>query len=520
MIKTRIYPIWFVPAIIASLVLLIPFLFLIWQGIFDQSEHWGHITEFLLYDYVINSISILVSVSLLCVTWGVFPAYLVSRFKFPLSNALKWMLTAPLAIPTFIMSIVYSGVFDITGPLASLSVALGAQKPLYLDLLNFWGLSLTLSFALYPYVYLSALIGFTGKSIEYEETAYSLRQSPWSVFWKVSIPMAIPFILSGILLVMMELLNDYGAMKYYGYNTFTTGIFKAWFDLGDLNAAIKLCGVLFIFVLVLLWLKKYASNTETKHQGQMIRKELKGFKAALAFLFCFMIVLFSLIIPGLFIIINGIGVFSDVADSSFWSITIQSIIVAIAASLAIVLISIKFSYTTRIHAFKWIRSMFRINNVGYAIPGAIIAIGVIAIGQFLGVHSGLIIGSLFLLILGYAVRFLSSGYQSVDNALRSNQKEMDETGKLMGLNVNLIFARIHFPQLKPALMAASLFVFIEVMKELPMTLILKPFNFETLATSAFQYATDEMLIKSCVPAMLILILTFIPNFLMHRSMNK
>lgn len=518
----KINPSLLIPSIVISIFLLLPFFFLVVIGISGSSEVWEHVSRFLLFNYILNTILILASVSILSLLWGILPAYLISNFKFPGSRFFSWALIAPLAIPTFIMSIIYSGITDVTGPLAHcVSFLFPDRDPFYLDIMNFWGLSFTLSFALFPYVYLSSLIAFRNKSKRFEEASKNLGLNDSQVFFKVSLRMAMPFIFSGILLIMMELLNDYGAMKYYGYNTLTTGIFKAWFDLNDLTSSIYLSGILFLFVLIMLYLKqRNKRNTIVLVHEKTKLKDLFGWKKWITTFYCSLIVFFSFILPAVFIVKNGIKYFSKVSDATFLSLTITSVIIAFIAALIILILGILFSSSKRVHLIKWFKMLLESNNVGYAIPGAIIAIGVIALAQIFQIHSGMILLSFALLIYAYVVRFLSSGFQSIDNALSSQDIAQDESARSMGHGSFSIFRRIHLPQLKTALVVAFLFAFIEVIKELPLTLILKPFNFESLATITFQYAKDEMLLQACVPAMFILIITMIPNYMIHKYLQR
>jgi len=521
-LKNIRYPKLLSLALFFSIVLLSPYFFLFSKGISGQAVEWSHIWNTLFWTYLWDTLSILLSVGLLSLIWGVLPAYLISRFDFPGSKFFSWALAGPLAIPTFIMAIIYSGITDVSGPLSVfVNFISDREKPFYLDILNFWGLSFTLSFALYPYVYLSSLIAFRSKTRSFEEAALSLGSSPIKVFKKVTLPLALPFILSGLLLVLMEVLNNYGAMKYYGQNTFTIGIFKAWFDLNDLNSAIYIGAFLFIFVLLLLWLRRKTEMQSVKVEVKQWKKvKLNGTKKLLSFLFCSLLFLFAFLIPASFIFYQGVYTFPKVVDSDFTRIILYSILICLIAAMIIVFISVLFSESKRWTKMKYLNTLLEFNNIGYAIPGAIIAIGLVALAKIFNINSGMIALSFFILILGFCVRFLSSGFQSLNNALQDKSTKQDEAAQLLGASAFSVFKRIHLPQLKLPILIAFLFVFIEVIKELPLTLILKPFNFESLATVTFQYAKDEMLSYSCVPAMFILLITIFPNFLIHRYLNK
>ena len=354
--RKKVYGAVLYPSVLISLILLLPFLFLLFKGVTGASLEWDHISENLLTDYVWNTLKILISVSLLSLLWSVLPAYLVSRFTFPGSRFFSWALVAPLAIPTFIMAIIYSGISDVTGPISQFMSLVGlSEGPFYFDILNIWGLSFTLSFALYPYIYLSTLMAFKNRSFRFEETALNLGLKPIQVFFKVTLRMALPFILTGMLLVMMELLNDYGAMKYYGYNTLTTGIFKAWFDLNDLTSAIYLSGVLFLFVFVLLFIKqKNKLPASDQLSGKQRNLQLKGWKKWSAFSFCFFTFFFAFILPAGFIIHRGISHFTSVVDPSFIQTSFISIVISFITAFMLVVLALLFSESKRIHVFQMV----------------------------------------------------------------------------------------------------------------------------------------------------------------------
>ena len=520
--KKPIYWDLLIPALLISCVLLLPYLFLVAKPLFGNSDHWQHIQEFLLLQYIVDTVSILLAVGSLCLLWGVFPAYLISRFSFPGSRFFSWALVGPLAIPGFIMAIIYTGIMDITGPVSKLGTLINPDgRPFYIDILNFWGLAFTLSFALFPYVYLSSILAFRRQTQAYEEAALSLGQSSFQVFRKVSLPLAVPFILSGLLLVMMELLNNYGAMKYFGQNTLSVGIFKAWFDLNDLNSAIKLGGFLFLFVLLLLAAKNYRKQNAPNRSYRSIKLHpLKGWKRHLATLFCSLLFVFTFLLPASFIFYQGIRYWSKIIEISLFKVVLQTLSICLISSLVIIAVSLLFAESKRWLKLKWLNKLISINNSGYAIPGAIIAIGVIALAQIFHISSAWFYLSINVLIFGFAIRFLSSGFQVIQNGLDAQAKEQDESAQSMGYGKWTIFRMIHFPQLSFPVVVAFLFVFIEVIKELPLTLILKPFNFESLSTLSFQYAKDEMLNYACVPAMIILLITIIPNFLIHRYLQR
>ncbi|MEM7163249.1 MAG: iron ABC transporter permease [Bacteroidota bacterium] len=511
----------FYSSLFISLFLLLPFYFLFFKGIEGHANEWEHISKNLLSQYVLNTFYILLSVGALCLIWGVFPAYLLSRFRFFGSNFFKWALVGPLAIPTFIMAIVYSGLTDISGPLASLSRFLfDSPHLLRIDILNFWGLSLTLSFALYPYVYLSSLIAFTNRTRSFEEAAKSLGAKNNSIFFRITLPLALPFVLSGLLLVLMETLNNYGAMKYYGYNTLTVGLFKAWFDLNDLTSAVYIGGILFVFALIMLLIRQGTHfKGEKENSSSTNRQKLSGIKNALATLFCTLLFGFAFIAPCLFIITKGIKKFGQVVDGEFFLTVVNTIVICSCSAILIVFISLYFSSSKRWLKSTLLRNLFEMNNTGYAIPGAIIAIGIVAFAQLATIHSGLLFWSFILMCFGFVIRFLSSGFQTIDNALKNKSIAQDESAMSLGARSWGVFKNIHLPQLKLPIIIAFSIVFIEIIKELPLTLILKPFNFESLSTLTFQYAKDEMLEMACVPAMFILIITIVPNFLIQKALN-
>jgi iron(III) transport system permease protein len=400
---------------------------------------------------------------------------------------------------------------------------------------SIWGAICMLSLVLYPYVYLLARSAFLEQSVCVIEVSRSLGCSVWRSFFKVALPLARPAIVAGMSLVLMETLADYGTVAYFGVSVFTTGIFRTWFGLGDSAAAAKLASLLlfFVFSLVIVerWSRKQARYHSTASSYRKLPQyKLRGWKSALAMLACFLPLLAGFIFPAIQLISWAIETGSEMVDESFLILIWNSIELAMIAALLAALIAIVLVYAKRVMSSVAIEGSIRVVASGYAIPGTVVAIGVIIplawidnrISDWLhhqfDMEIGLLLsGSIVALLFAYMVRFLSISIQSVEAGLTKIKPSMDEAARSLGHRPFRVLRRVHLPLMRGSILTAMLIVFVDVMKELPATLILRPFNFNTLAVRAFELASDERLADSSTAALMIVIVGLIPIFLLSRS---
>ncbi len=516
---------WLIGSGLVVALVAIPLVFILVNLFNPSTDAWEHIVNTVLSDYIINSLKLVVGVALLTLLIGVSTAWLVANYNFPARKWFNWMLILPLTIPSYIIAYTYVGIFEFTGPVFSLFDTATARS-LYFDIMTPGWLTVLLALVLYPYVYVAAKAAFAMQSAGYIEAAQSLGVSKRKAFFKVALPLARPAIIGGVLLVIMEVLNDYGAAKYFGVNTFTTGIFKTWFSLQDIGAAIKLAAILLVVVFTFVALERLqrgkAQYTEGSRSKPLARKPLAGGKAWGAFFVCLLPLLFGFFIPVAQLLNWSIGTAGKVIDSEFIGMTVNSFLLALSAAAAIVCIAILIIYTHRINKGKLGFWFSRISVIGYAIPGAIIAVGVMVPFAFIDRSLGQLVltGTVTALLFAYVVRFLAVGYNPIDGGFQKLGRHLDESAQSLGSSSWRVLLKVNLPLLKTALFGAAILVFVDVLKELPLTLILRPFNFDTLATYTFELASDENLAESANSALIIIATGIIPIYLLNRLMTQ
>ena len=532
---------WHIIVLLVASICAVPVL-TVFSYIFQPAgEVWQHLTETVLSDYVINSLLLIIGVSFGTLTIGITCAWLTSVYKFPGRKIFQWLLLLPMALPAYIIAYTYTGMMDFAGPIQSnlrewFDWSYGDYW--FPEIRSMWGATSMLSLVLYPYVYLLARAAFLEQSIVALEAGRSLGAGPWKSFFKIALPMARPAIITGLSLVLMETLADYGTVQYFGISTFTTGIFRTWFGLNDSAAAAQLSTMLLIFVLVLITLERisrkqaryfHSSNREKKHA----RLALSPKQAWLASFACFMPVLWGFILPFLQLSQWAIETYSDMVDSEFFSLIWNSLSLAASAAVLALLLALLLAYGQRLQNTRVIRIAVRIASMGYAIPATVIAIGIMlplawidnAVDGWLreqfDVSSGLLLsGTLFALMFAYMVRFLAVSVGTVEAALGKIKHSMDDAARSLGLRPKQVLFQIHMPLMRRSLLTAILLVFVDVLKELPATLILRPFNFNTLAVRAYELASDERLADASTAALCIVIVGIIPVILLSQSINK
>ncbi|MFD2035727.1 ABC transporter permease [Belliella marina] len=499
---------------------------------------WSHIANNLLFGYFQNTLLILLGVAFSTFVLGVSTAWLVSNYEFPGRKYFEWLLILPLGFPGYIMAYTYVGLLDYTGPIQTfLRNTFGIQvKGSLLDIMNLPGAIFILSITLFPYVFLIARSSFLQQSKTMQEASSLLGANRTKTFFKVALPMARPAIVAGIALASMEVLNDYGTVKYFGVNTFTTGIFRAWFSMGDATTAIYLAAILMLFVFVILYLesiqrgnRQYASvNGLNKPQA---RKEVSTKNKVLYTGICTALFLISFFIPFLQLLQWVFMTYEKVVNQEFFLLIFRSFGLAAVVGILVVILSIILLYALRLSPFKWVKSITKIATLGYAIPGAVIAVGVmipllsfdkwIYNTVFSNSVAGLFLsGTLFALTFAYIVRFMAVGYNPVEAGFQKIGIHVNEASRLLGVRSSKTLWKIDLPLIKSSIFSGILLVFVDVLKELPLTLILRPFNYQTLATKAFDMATNEMIAESANAALIIILTGIIPIIFLNRMIKK
>jgi iron(III) transport system permease protein len=467
---------------------------------------------------------------------GISTAWLVSMYRFPGRKFLQWLLILPIAMPAYILGFTWAGILDYTSPLYVFlrnNFGVDTGQFLFFKILSLPGAILILSLSLYPYVYLIARTWFQQQSASILEAGYSLGHKPLPVFFKIALPLSRPALVAGVSLALMEVLNDYGLVSYFGVDTFTTGIFSAWFAFRSPVSAIKLSGYLMIFVLLLLITERvHRGNRRYDTMGNHYRpyhaKKLSLLNGLIAATFVSIPVLFGLIFPVGMLIYWSIQTIHLIPDQRFFMLVQNSFTLALLAAGTVVILSVLIGFTVRTYPSKTAIFMARFATIGYAIPGAIIAVGLLVpfiwidnqIAEFTGGASRIIItGTWFTLIFAYTVRFMAVGYNSIESSMTKTSVSLDEASRSLGMSVSKTLFKVLLPIIHPGVLAGALLVFIDVIKELPLTLILRPFNFDTLAIRAFEYASDER-VAEAAPASLIIIMIGMLSVMLLRKIIK
>ncbi|MBA4157829.1 MAG: iron ABC transporter permease [Gemmatimonadetes bacterium] len=528
-------------ALLSVVLLSLPLLVIALGLLAPASETWSHVASTVLSDYMLNSARLVLGAGTLALVVGVSTAWLVTAYEFPGRRFFEWALILPLAVPAYIAAYTYAGMFDVTGPLQRFvraSVPALADEFLYLDVMNIGMVTLIFGFVLYPYVYLVSRASFARQSASLLEASRTLGHAPLATFRRVALPMARPAMAAGVALVAMEVLNDYGAVQYYGVTTFTTGIFRSWFGLGDLSSAIRLSAMLMVFVFGLLALERSQRGRAAFSGGNaserpVLRVRLGRGRALSAFSVCALPLLFGFGIPVAQLGYWASGTAASVIDRSFMQLVGNTFALAAAAAAVCVVIALLLTYAARLNPRPWLRRLSRVTVLGYSMPGAVVAVGVLVPFSWLdhridgvaratlGIPTGLLLsGTLVALVFAYTVRFMAVAFLPVESGFTRICGRVDDAARSLGASPSCALRKISLPLLRGTLLGAVILVFVDVLKELPLTLILRPFNFDTLATRAYQLATDEMIAVSANYALVIILAGVIPVVLLNRVLTR
>ncbi|MFN4764436.1 ABC transporter permease [Gillisia sp. Q332] len=500
-------------------------------------ETWGHIVDNLLLDYIGNSLFLIFACGAIVLLFGVSTAWLVARFEFPLRKQMEWLLILPLAIPGYIVAYAYAGIFDYGGTLQLILEAAGLEFVRF-DIMNRSGLAFVLGISLFPYVYVSSRAFFLNQANNLMEASEMLGVGPVKTFFKLMLPMARPAIVAGLILVLMEVLNDYGAAKYFGVNTFTTGIFRSWFSLEEPETAVYLSALLIVIVFSLILLEKFQRrklrfNSNRDNNMRLNRKKVSSKMQLVIFLVVLLPVLLGFLLPVAQLIYWATLTYENVFNLSFLTISVQSFGIAFLTALVSVIIAVILIFFSKWSRLGFIKNIAKLGILGYAIPGAVVAIGImiptIFIDRWLidvmdylfNVEMGLILtGTLVALIYAYVVRFLAVAYNPIESTALKVSNAIPDSSNMLGVGNLRTFFKIEFPLIRTGIASAFILVFVDVLKELPLTLILKPFHVNTLAVKAYEYASDEMVMEAAIPSLFIIVTVMLPVIFLNRLLIK
>lgn len=528
---------WTGGAIIILLLVLTPIFTIVVKLFNKPGEHWEHIASTLLPSYFYNSFLLLLGVGIFTFVIGVSMAWLVSVYDFPGRKYFEWLLILPLAFPSYMMGYSYVGILEYTGPIQAFlrnNFDVQFRGPI-IDIMNMPGAIFILSISLFPYVYVICRASFMRQSSTLQEAALLLGSNRLRVFTQIALPMARPALAGGLALVGMEVLNDYGTVKYFGVDTFTSGIFRAWFSFGDINTAIYLSAILTVIVLVLIWLENiqrgsrhWSSNGGSTKPVIRIRPKRRS-RQWLFTALCLKVLLISFILPLSQLFYWVSLTWRNVVDSEFVILIFRSFSLAIGSAVSIAAISIFLLYAIRLSPLRWTKHIARTASLGYAIPGAVIAVGIMIpmmgldrmLNWAVSNQFGMILsGTLFILVVAYIVRFMAVGYNAIDAGFQKTGASVNEVARSLGASPLRILWEIDLPLIKNSIAGAVLLAFVDILKELPLTLILRPFNFNTLATKAFDMATNEMIAESANASLVVVLTGVIPIILLNSMISE
>jgi iron(III) transport system permease protein len=525
--------------LVAALVA-VPVLMVITHVFGTSAGTWTHLAETVLPEYIANTLWLLAGVSVMVIFGGVSSAWFVTMCQFPGRRIFEWALILPLAMPAYIIAYAYTDLLQFTGPVQTwLRAATGWQAREYWfpEIRSVGGAIAMLGLVLYPYVYLLVRAAFLEQSVGIIEVGRSLGQGPWRGFFRIALPLARPAIVAGTTLALMETLADFGTVSYFAVPTFTTGIYRAWLSLGDRVAAAQLSATLLGFVVAVLLIERVSRGGARFYTAggrkRPVRYQLRGGAAVAAVLICAMPLVLGFALPCGVLLHLAWSEGNAFPGARFLTLTFNSFTLAGVTAVAGVVLALIMAYALRLRPGPITLAANRLAGLGYAIPGAVIAIGILvpvarldnAFDEWMRLHfdisTGLLLtGSIAALVYAYLVRFLTVALQTVEAGLGKITPSMDDAARSLGVGPLGTLIRVHVPLMWGSLLTAALLVFVDVMKELPATFVMRPFNFDTLAVQAYNLAADERLAEAAVPALAIVAVSLLPLVVLSRRIAQ
>jgi iron(III) transport system permease protein len=525
-----------------ALVLAAPMLWVLGIAAEPSGDIWSHLVETVLSRLIWTTLALMTGVGIGTFIIGTGTAWIVTMCRFPGQKIFEWALLIPMAVPAYVIAYVYTDLLEYSGPIQGLIRDLGGFETRrdywFFDIRSLGGAIAMMTLVLYPYVYLLARAAFLEQSVCVLEASRTLGRGPWASFFKVALPLARPAIAVGVSLVMMETLNDFGTVDFFAVATFTTGIFDVWLNMNSPSGAAQLATVMLVFVIVLIALERHERRLQKFHHTSSHIRAIVGYKlpplrAWAAFIACALPVMLGFLLPAAVLGSYALNFYSVTLNANFWSFTLNSLTLSAAAAFVAIVLGVFLAYSLRLGRAPWLNAVARLAALGYAVPGAVLAIGILmflgfidnfvdgAMKSVFGVSTGLIFsGTVVAVTSGYVVRFLSLSFGAAESGLAKVTASMDGAARTLGAGPLETLRRVHLPMLKGSIMTAALLVFVDCMKELPMTVILRPFDFGTLATFVHQYASDEMLPEAALAALTIVAAGIVPVILLSYTIAK
>ena len=527
-------------ALVVALILLLPLVTVLSSAFYAGGGAWRHLAATVLPGYVANTAALIVLVGAGTLVVGTGTAWLVTMCRFPGHRILKWALVLPLTVPGYVIAYAYTDFLQHSGPVQSLLRTVtgwGPRDYWFPNVRSLEGAALMFTLVLYPYVYMLGRAAFLRQSGAAFATARTLGSGPWRAFFRVAVPMARPALAGGVALALMETLADFGAVAHFGVQTFTTGIYRAWFSIGDRVGAMHLavCLVGFVFLVVGLerLQRRRVPNRAAPKREPITPIQLTGARAWLAFAAASLPLTLGFILPVAILAELALPYLAVLGEPRYLGLIRNSFTLAGVGAAVTVMLALLLAYAARLNPGRVTTVSNRLVSLGYALPGSIIAVGLLVplatfdnhLDAFMrasfDISTGLLLtGTATALIYGYTVRFMAVALNAVEASLATVTSSMDQAARALGSSALAALARVHIPIIRGGLLTAGLIVFVDIMKELPATLIMRPFNFDTLAIQAYRLASDERLAQAAVPSLVIVAVGLLPVIVLSRAISR
>ncbi|KJY83650.1 iron ABC transporter permease [Vibrio galatheae] len=523
-----------------ALLLVLPILAIFMTAVGETNELFTHLMSTVMPTYAFNTVVLVTGTMALSLLIGIPSAWIMAMCRVPGERVLQWALVLPLAMPAYIVGYIFTDWFDFAGPVQVFLRSLTGWEPgeyWFPDIRTLGGAIIVLSLVLYPYVYLLCRAAFMEQNISLLQSARLLKCSPWESFRRISLPLVRPSIAVGLSLVAMETIGDFGTVSYFAVSTLTTAVYDTWLGYSSLTAAAKISAIMLVVVILLLSAERYSRRKQKLFQNQFssredFRYELTGWKKWLASFWCWGLVCIAFVLPLGQLIIYAYKYFAQSWTAEFREYAVNSLYVSLMAAFFGVMVALIVNFCQRVSPSRNSLVFMRLSSMGYAVPGTVLAIGIMVPVLFMDHlvndiakvmewgRPGLIFsGSMFALVFAMVVRFSAVAIGSIESSLSKVSPSLDMASRTMGCSANSMLWRVHFPLVRRGSLIAGLLVFIESMKELNAALLLRPFNFETLATYVYNFASDENLELAALPAVLLVLVGLVPLVIVNRSLE-
>ena len=521
---------WQITPVVLFLIFIAPVIIVLSSLFGEYSDNWTHLYNYVLTGYILNSLWLVIGVSICVLVIGVGTAWLVTNYNFTGKNIFEWALILPFAVPPYILAYTFTGLFDTFGTANNLIrdiFFLGDDFTFFPKVRNIYGAIIVFSFTLYPYVYLVSRMAFINQSRSILESGRTLGFNQFQVFYKLAVPMIRPAIVAGLMLVIMETLSDFGAVDHFAIATFTTGIFRTWYGMYDLETAMQLASLLLIFVTIFIFIERRSRRKAAFSIAGSVYKPLKlseltGYKNLLAFIACLLPIFIGFILPVLELSYWALNYKLDFFNQKFISTALNTLYLSITAAFLCTLLALIINFSIRYKTNNFLKFLSSFLTVGYAVPGLILAIGVMRLLTFLDrnftieIFNLVLTGSLVGLMMAYIIKSYALSSTTFDAGYERISPRIDDVARSLKTSGWNLLSKVHVPLLKTSFLTSMLLVVAEVIKELPATLILRPFNFDTLAVSTYIYAAEERMYDAAAPSISIVLVGLIPIIILTR----